>query len=514
MWRDLAIALSLANLCYLRVWSELLTYSKADAFWMKHPPSPTDFAAGMLNVLLVGGLFWVGVTLIRRLGNGLLLALAHWGFLFVLLLPLNALRAVLSNRLPYLKSDLFGLLGQRGVALLGLGLGALSVVVLIMWHRRLVHVFSLIVLLLSPLLPITFAQALWKTVKYDPSHFTDKPLAPRLSDPTEETKGARVLWVIFDEMDQRLAFVDRPPDVRLPEFDRLRHEALYATQAYPPGPGTPTSLPAYLTGKPVSGVRELGPDELLIRYHDSERAVHWSTQPNILSRALAAGYNTALVGWYHPYCRVINSSLTACWWDEMAMQHNSMGDSFWQILRNQTRSLFETSLLSVFGQSLSVHHQIRTYLAIRARAKQVASDSGLGLVLVHYPVPHAPHAYDRSTGQFTLRNSPIHGYLDSLELADHTLGELRRTMESARLWDSTTLLVTSDHPYREAVALDGKMDGRIPFLLKLAGQKNGIIYDPPFNAVLTQDLLLAILHGELSSREAVVAWLNKHATPQ
>jgi hypothetical protein len=82
-------------------------------------------------------------------------------------------------------------------------------------------------------------------------------------------------------------------------------------------------------------------------------------------------------------------------------------------------------------------------------------------------------------------------------------------MESAGNWDSTTVLLSSDHPYREAKSLDGKSDLRVPFLLKLAGQSEGLSYSAEFNTILTHDLLLAILKGELSTAE-VVPWLDQH----
>jgi len=42
------VALSFANLCYLRVWSELLTYTPWDTYLMTTPPKPVAmFAASM-----------------------------------------------------------------------------------------------------------------------------------------------------------------------------------------------------------------------------------------------------------------------------------------------------------------------------------------------------------------------------------------------------------------------------------------------------------------------------------
>ena len=84
-------------------------------------------------------------------------------------------------------------------------------------------------------------------------------------------------------------------------------------------------------------------------------------------------------------------------------------------------------------------------------------------------------------------------------------------MESDGIWDKTTVLITSDHPYRSAAAIDGKMDPRIPYFLKLACQKDTYGYARPFNAVLTHDLVLAILRDELAHPKEVADWLDRKA---
>jgi hypothetical protein len=53
------------------------------------------------------------------------------------------------------------------------------------------------------------------------------------------------------------------------------------------------------------------------------------------------------------------------------------------------------------------------------------------------------------------------------------------------------------------------MDHRVPFLLKLPGQRVGVSFTPRFSAIVTHDLLLGILRGELRTPEAVVGWLEK-----
>ncbi len=503
-WRELAAALSLANLCYVRVWSELLTYSAGDTYTMKLPYSRGAYVAVMLNVLLAGVFGWSAALLVRRRGGPRLRTAARWVFFLLLLLPVNAVRAVLANRFDYLRSPLLQLLGTRNVVLLALVLAGAGLFVLLRWPDRVTRAATATLLILSPLVAITFAQAIWRAVSYDPAPFRDATPAAILPLKT----SPRIVWVVLDEWDERLTFIDRPAGIALPELDRLRRESLFAANALPPGSETLISMPAFLTGREVTDTVKRGPSELLLRHPGAPRPVSWLTEPNLFSDARAAGFNTALVGWYHPYCRVIGASLNHCERWEMNMQYNTMGRTFGQLAPGQTRSLFETSLLSLFGQSLPVREHARTYQEMMTSSLRVLADRRYGLTLLHLPIPHAPHTYDRRTGRFDLRNSPIKGYADSLVLADRTVGEIRRTLERAGLWDSTTVLFTADHGYRAAEAFDGKKDQRIPFLLKMPGHAEPIEYTPTLHTIVLRDLFRAILRGDVATTGQVAAWLD------
>ena len=506
--RDLIVALSLANICYLRVWSELLTYRRADTYLMQAPPGPPALFAVMVNVLLMAGVLWALMVIARTMRSKWALRVAEIGFLLFLALPLNAIRAVLSQFFPYLKSPLFELMGTGGVAVLAISVAIAGLASALLFHRRLAVIAGHVLAVLWPFCAFTFGQAIWKAAHYDAAAFAARPLEPLLPHAKE---SPRVLWILCDEWDYGLTFVDPDPSLQLPEIARLRGEALFADHATPPGPETPISMPAYFSGKFVQSVEYDGPRELQVVYRGASGAVPWSAQPNIFAGAREIGFNTALVDWFHPTCRVLNG-LSYCQWWEMAMQHNSMGRTFWRLLPNQTRSLFETTMFSAFGQSLSVRQQIDTYQAILENGLAVANDPKYGFSFIHLPIPHAPHAYDRRTGRFTLKNSPIRGYLDSLVLLDRTLGEIRQSMKAAGTWDKTTVLMTSDHPYREAEALNGKSDPRIPFLLKMAFQKEGRLYNQPFNAILTHDFMLAVLRGDVADMDGAVRWLDQNRT--
>ncbi len=167
-------------------------------------------------------------------------------------------------------------------------------------------------------------------------------------------------------------------------------------------------------------------------------------------------------------------------------------------------------------------NRLDIYLSMLDQARRLATDPSQGLVFIHWSFPHKPNIYDRTTQDFKLGKKL--SYLDNLALVDRTVGELRREMESAGVWEDTILLITSDHSLRgknpsakfphvsseDAAVIGSKPDPRVPFLLKLRGQRQAVTYEPAFNTVVTNDLLLALMRGELTSADNVVGWLEEH----
>lgn len=76
----------------------------------------------------------------------------------------------------------------------------------------------------------------------------------------------RVIWIIFDEWDQTAIFDRRPANVKLPVLDEFVKYSVVATQAFPPAGNTRISLPALLTGLPISAAKGSGDSELRLKY--------------------------------------------------------------------------------------------------------------------------------------------------------------------------------------------------------------------------------------------------------
>jgi ribosome modulation factor len=488
--RDLAVGVSLANLCFIGGWDEVLQVNRNSYL---RDVSAASVVAVMLDVLLLGLAFAGAMTLARRSGNARALWTAKIAFLLVVLLPLMQIFPDL--HVSKLIRFVARVLEPPDHVIRGSDLNPLfPLLAIALWPARSVKVTRTAVAFLLPLTLVTFGRAAWRLATGDVTAANaDRALAPPVARPARA--APRVIILLFDEMDFRLVYSARPEGIALPELDRLRTEAFFASQAFPPGRRTEVSVPGLLSGRPVAWDRRRGPDTILVRFAGAADTVSWADQPNLFDRARALGYNAGVVGWYHPYCRLFTHRLTRCFW----LPHKGA------ILRARVRGSLPQQMLDLF-RSLDPladrSRHIADHEGLLAEARAAVVDTSLGLVFVHLAVPHYPPIYDREDDELTALNYHINGYYDNLVLADRTLGVLRRTLEEARLWDQSTVVLTSDHSRRE-----GEADWRVPFVVKLAGQRaGGPSYRAPFNTVALHDLTLALLRGEVSG--GVARWLD------
>jgi arylsulfatase A-like enzyme len=166
--------------------------------------------------------------------------------------------------------------------------------------------------------------------------------------------------------------------------------------------------------------------------------------------------------------------------------------------------------------------QQKQYFRIRDLVYATATDPNIGLLFAHFPLPHPFAIYNRERRDFTLNNTL--SYVDSLALVDRTVGELRQALEQAGLWQSTTVLITADHGFRPDMWRDrqgwtpeleqltkGGQSPLVPFILKLPEEDRGLLYEQPFSNVVSGDLILAILEGQVRKASDAAQWLDQHA---
>jgi len=375
-------------------------------------------------------------------------------------------------------------------------------ILLVRYHRVIRRSAAPVLLALLPVCAVTFGTSLYKASTQ--TILRDTPHANLL----QNSQGPRVLWIIFDEWDQRLTFDARPAGLALPALDRLRAESLFAVHALSPADATIVSMPSLIEGRAIRHVTPIDAYTLLLEYNDGAKQ-RFGDEPNLFSEVRRAGMNAAAYGWYLPYCRVFANYLSDCWWEEMGTAWNSGSASFPAALLTQPRALLETARFSPFGQSLTVLKHRRTYEELLRRSIGVACNPAMQLALVHFNVPHPPYIYDRASGQMTRANS-FFAYPDALALVDRTIAELRAQMEQAGTWNSVIVLLSSDHYYRSSPLVNGTRDRRVPFIVHFPGQTAPLSYEPSFDTLLTHDLILALLHSEITSAAATQDWLNRH----
>jgi hypothetical protein len=325
-----------------------------------------------------------------------------------------------------------------------------------------------------------------------------RQLAPMLP----ATNGPRVVWIIFDELDYRLAFVDRPRQFRLPELDRLSQESFRATHAYPPAGSTLLSIPALTTGQSVEHVTVQGPEELALQVAGNSNFVSWTDLPTIFKESRSLGANVGVVGWYHPYDRLFNSAVSSCVWYPLSGLEPARARTVF--------SSIERQLCSMVGPLNLRYLHLRNYQQALQASRTLITNQNFGLTFLHLPVPHKPGIYVPEKEKLTFFGVPGRGgYLGNLTLADRTLAVLRRDMERAGTWSGSWVIVSSDHWWRQGTGNQGEIDHRVPFIVK-APAAAALTYNTPFNTRVSYDLILAILRRQLTDGNQLPSWFAKN----
>ncbi len=522
---DLLVCLSLFNLLLLRIWAQLLpaVVNPANLYYMEEAPHRIHYLLVLSSLVAAAALATVFAAWARRsrlqwpraMARGALVALA-----------LAALNSVASQLPPEIFGSLPGSGGSEVGALFGIAAAATLVAMLWLrpnWVYSAIEVFAIVGL---PFLLMTVGQAIWTFAGHEPGRFAGGVLTsdpPAAFLPSRQPGAPRVVWIVFDELDQRALFTARHPGLELPEFDRLRAESFVALNAFAPARGTRRSIASMLLGRQVSWALPSGPSTLpcAIEGGGEEAAVDdcWTQHPNLFERVRESGANVGVSGWYHPYCRLFADSLTACTWAGLPYWNSPrVRDSFDQQWHEVVKPLPLANRWLRPGSRIRDAHR-DAFERILAAALEMAPDPDLGLAMLHFPVPHHPDIYDPE--RRALSATDRRSYFDNLALADRTLGEVRDVMEAAGLWDESIVIVTSDHWWRaihrgdwgltpeEELVFADEINRRVPFLLKLAKQREASVYPRAFNTLLVHDLILDLLMGGGTSPAAVAAWLDE-----
>jgi hypothetical protein len=209
------------------------------------------------------------------------------------------------------------------------------------------------------------------------------------------------------------------------------------------------------------------------------------------------------VGWYHPYSRIFGGTLDYCAWYAFPPYEQGRDETFAGAALNQ--------LWAIVSPLQQRRLQIKLCRSATSESLGLAADPNYQLVFLHLPLPHAPGIYNASTGKFSYSTfSYKESYLGNLILMDQTFGKLREALESAGALKNTWIIVSSDHWWRDSKSYDGKVDQRVPFLVRAPGAGHAAVYEPTFGTVVSGDLALSMLRGEVTKGEEILSWLEEN----
>ncbi len=474
--QDILMAVSLANLSLCFTWHRLFSPRQM----LMSDWSRADLIALSINLLGLTAAFLAGIRISRKFPiRGL--CVHNLLILYPLFLMLDLLRQTVPSVAHALSSTRNVVIGAVVVLLI-------STWLLLNWLRSAVPGIEFVLAFMVFLLPLFFVRAVMVVLH--------SPPPPQIAGFLPHYKSTpRVVWIIFDEMDPRFAFDHRPRGLAMPEFDRLKSEATYMNDMTQAEHDTDVAMPSLVYGEHVSEISFDSRWQLLGTIEGSSHREDLRRLPDIFGEARQAGFNTGVVGWFLPYCRIFADELSRCYTESM------YGNS-----QSTVGARMKSQLFGLTPWQSHLQH-VERYHTLLQQAKDMASDPRLGLVLLHLAVPHGPGIYDPRRGQLTKFGiDDSDWYSENLALTDRTLGQIRHAMEQAGIWDSSILLVSSDHKLRTVAPQHS--EGRVPYLVKLKGQQSGWTCDLPLNARITRSLINAILDGRLATTSDLYSWLS------
>ena len=356
------------------------------------------------------------------------------------------------------------------------------------------------------------------------AHLSPPPLVTPFPEPALKH---RVVWIVYDELSYREVFERAAANgLALPAFESLRAQSLSFRNVVPAAFMTEWAVPSLFLGTPVEDVKAKNAREISVRLGEQSAYQSFDPQATIFGDLHREHLNSAMIGWYSPYCDLFASVVQTCHWESDSPMPILEGMSGGQTPVQNAIGLARDRV-RVFRRHTDVpENDIPGYIAERQRSYSRLMEEGIAaignpansLVFIHLPVPHPPGFYNRHT-QMTGRGT----YLDNLVLADHSVHALLDAALKSSTSDITTVIVTSDHSWRigiwkrderwskeEAAAAPHEFDPRIPLLIHFPSQRQGVEIDKPFEAIRTRSLIDGILNGQLETPEAVRSWAGNN----
>ena len=378
------------------------------------------------------------------------------------------------------------------------------------WYRQLMRAASSLAAALVIFACCTVAQLIW-VARWKPAPNQITAAWSQLPQPPRN--HPRIVWIVFDELSYDQLFEHRADDVNLPNFDALRAQSTLFTHTRPVGYHTVEIIPSLLTGRVVNGIRYNFHNRLWVHHANESGWAPVQGSDTLFADAERAGWRTAAVGWYNPYCGIYGDALESCYWTNQDMFDGLMAQNtpFWtnvrvplqQVVREMKSPARADRDLCTFD----VRHRYNTEIDLQQHAYRVLNTDQADFVFLHLAVPHSPNIWSRIHEQYTQYCNS--SYLDNLGLADHILGRILSILQSSPRWADTTLIVQGDHGWRidawdwlpawtqeDDEAARGGFDPRPALLIHQPGQQQPQTVPQPWPILQVHSVVEQTLHSQ------------------
>jgi hypothetical protein len=313
--------------------------------------------------------------------------------------------------------------------------------------------------------------------------------------------GRRIVWLILDELSYDQTFDHRFPGLDLPAFDQFKSKSVVFSNVQPAGYYTEWVIPSFFLGKTIDDLHSNLDGEPMIRFTGSPQWQAFDAHATLFADAQRLGWTTGVVGWYNPYCRILDGTLNYCFWQMGDGQSDSGALPGQSVLRNAVAPLIEVERRYRHKPGFVQRKRVEDLAVLMPQAEALIRDSSVGFVFIHLPIPHPPSVFIRKQGGMS------GSYIDNLALADRYFAELMSALSSTPAAANTTVIVCSDHSWRvamwkanwtkeDALASKGRFDPRPVLMIHLPGQQTGHVIPEPFPEIRIHEMIERMLQGQ------------------
>jgi hypothetical protein len=378
------------------------------------------------------------------------------------------------------------------------------------WYRRLLRAGSAVAAALIIFAASSISQLLW-VARWKPA--PNQIVASWETTPQPARQHPLLVWIVFDELSYDQVFEHRAHDLNLANFDALRAQSTLFTDTQPAGYHTVKIIPSLLTGKTVDGIRYNFHNHLWVHHQDESGWVPIDGAQTVFADAERAGWRTAAVGWYNPYCAIYGDAIQNCFWTNHDMFDGLMAQNapFWTNvytpLAQVVRELKSPARADHDLCTFDVRHRYQTHMDLQEHAFQLLHTDQADFVFLHFSIPHSPNIWSRIHDDYTQYCDS--SYLDNLALTDRVLGQVLTTLKTSPRWNQTTLIVEGDHGWRidawnwlpawtqeDDAASRGVFDPRPALIIHQPGQSQPQTVAKSWPIIQIHGVVEQVLHGQ------------------